>query len=61
MSGMKHIETNSYDVKRLLHVKGKKRVTAKEVSTATAGHVAGQGRGLGVGLALHFEASFRWR
>lgn len=45
---MKHIETNSYDVKRLLHVKGKKRVTAKEVGTATAGHVAGQGRGLGV-------------
>ncbi|XP_038552284.1 advillin [Micropterus salmoides] len=30
-SGMKHIETNTYDVKRLLHVKGKKRVTAKEV------------------------------
>ncbi|XP_075880593.1 advillin [Nelusetta ayraudi] len=30
-SGMKHTETNSYDVKRLLHVKGKKRVAAKEV------------------------------
>nr|XP_020500770.1 advillin-like [Labrus bergylta] len=30
-SGMKHVETNMYDVKRLLHVKGKKRVTAKEV------------------------------
>ncbi|XP_044073526.1 advillin [Siniperca chuatsi] len=30
-SGMRHIETNTYDVKRLLHVKGKKRVTAKEV------------------------------
>lgn len=30
-SGMRHIETNSYDIKRLLHVKGKKRVTAKEV------------------------------
>ncbi|XP_028261392.1 advillin isoform X2 [Parambassis ranga] len=30
-SGMKHIETNTYDVKRLLHVKGNKRVTAKEV------------------------------
>lgn len=30
-SGMKHVETNSYDVKRLLHVKGKRRITAKEV------------------------------
>ncbi|XP_070694342.1 advillin [Pempheris klunzingeri] len=30
-SGMRHVETNTYDVKRLLHVKGKKRVTAKEV------------------------------
>ncbi|RXM91123.1 Advillin [Acipenser ruthenus] len=29
-SGMKHVETNSYDVKRLLHVKGKRNVTAKE-------------------------------
>ncbi|KAI1891079.1 hypothetical protein AGOR_G00160210 [Albula goreensis] len=30
-TGMRHIETNSYDIKRLLQVKGKKRVTAKEV------------------------------
>ncbi|KAM7005649.1 advillin [Tautogolabrus adspersus] len=30
-SGMRHVETNTYDVKRLLHVKGKKRVTANEV------------------------------
>ncbi|XP_062323282.1 advillin [Osmerus eperlanus] len=30
-SGMRHTETNSYDVQRLLHVKGKKRVTANEV------------------------------
>uniref|UniRef100_A0A8C8IIB1 HP domain-containing protein n=1 Tax=Oncorhynchus tshawytscha TaxID=74940 RepID=A0A8C8IIB1_ONCTS len=30
-SGMKHIETNSYDIQRLLHVKGKKRVSAMEV------------------------------
>lgn len=30
-SGLKHTETNSYDVKRLLHVKGKKRVIANEV------------------------------
>lgn len=29
---MRHIETNTYDVKRLLQVKGKKRVNAKEVS-----------------------------
>ncbi|KAJ0068597.1 hypothetical protein NL108_009694, partial [Boleophthalmus pectinirostris] len=30
-SGMKHVETNTYDIKRLLQVKGKKRVCAKEV------------------------------
>ncbi|KAJ8412068.1 hypothetical protein AAFF_G00143350 [Aldrovandia affinis] len=30
-TGMRHTETNSYDIKRLLHVKGKKRVTAMEV------------------------------
>ncbi|KAM6348664.1 villin-1 [Alca torda] len=30
-SGMKHVETNTYNVQRLLHVKGKKNVTAKEV------------------------------
>ncbi|XP_030632518.1 advillin [Chanos chanos] len=30
-TGMKHVETNSYDVQRLLHVKGSRRVTAKEV------------------------------
>lgn len=30
-SGMRHTETNSYDIERLLHVKGKKRVIAKEV------------------------------
>ncbi|XP_069012200.1 advillin isoform X2 [Embiotoca jacksoni] len=30
-TGMRHTETNTYNVKRLLHVKGKKRVIAKEV------------------------------
>lgn len=30
-SGMRHTETNSYDIERLLHVKGKRRVTAMEV------------------------------
>ncbi|XP_048455330.1 villin-1 [Rhincodon typus] len=30
-TGLKHVETNSYDVKRLLHVKGKKNVYAGEV------------------------------
>ncbi|XP_054827115.1 villin-1 isoform X2 [Eublepharis macularius] len=30
-SGMKHIETNTYNVQRLLHVKGKKHVAAGEV------------------------------
>lgn len=31
-SGMKHVETNTADVKRLLHVKGKRHVRAMEVS-----------------------------
>nr|XP_034983611.1 villin-1 isoform X2 [Zootoca vivipara] len=30
-SGMKHVETNTYNVRRLLHVKGKKNVIAGEV------------------------------
>nr|BAE42389.1 unnamed protein product [Mus musculus] len=30
-SGMKHVETNTYDVKRLLHVKGKRNIQATEV------------------------------
>ncbi|XP_063017429.1 villin-1 [Melospiza melodia melodia] len=30
-SGMKHVETNAYNVQRLLHVKGKKNVVAGEV------------------------------
>lgn len=30
-SGMKHVETNSYEVQRLLHVKGKRNVVAGEV------------------------------
>ncbi|MGH0120717.1 UNVERIFIED_CONTAM: hypothetical protein FKN15_031646 [Acipenser sinensis] len=30
-SGMKHVETNVYNIKRLLHVKGKKHVVAGEV------------------------------
>ena len=33
-SGFKHVETNQYDVRRLLHVKGKKAVTATEVAFA---------------------------
>ncbi|XP_061840737.1 advillin [Nerophis lumbriciformis] len=33
-SGMRHTESNTYDVKRLLHVKGKKRVIAKEVDVS---------------------------
>lgn len=31
-SGFKHVETNMYNIKRLLHVKGKKHVSATEVS-----------------------------
>uniref|UniRef100_A0A3B4BKU9 HP domain-containing protein n=1 Tax=Pygocentrus nattereri TaxID=42514 RepID=A0A3B4BKU9_PYGNA len=30
-SGMRHVETNCYDIRRLLHVKGQRKVTAKEV------------------------------
>ncbi|KAM4588601.1 advillin [Odontesthes bonariensis] len=30
-TGMRHTETNTYDIQRLLHVKGNKRVIAKEV------------------------------
>ncbi|XP_072238486.1 advillin isoform X2 [Leuresthes tenuis] len=30
-TGMRHIETNTHDIQRLLHVKGKRRVIAKEV------------------------------
>lgn len=29
---MKHVETNTYDVERLLHVKGKRNIRATEVS-----------------------------
>lgn len=32
-SGMKQVETNSYDIQRLLHVKGKRNVVAGEVGT----------------------------
>lgn len=34
-SGFKHIETNVYEILRLLHIKGRKDVTAMEVSDAT--------------------------
>lgn len=40
-SGMKQVETNSYDIQRLLHVKGKRNVVAREV-----GINQGPGRGL---------------
>lgn len=30
-SGFQHVDTNAYDVLRLLHVKGRKNVTATEV------------------------------
>ncbi|XP_069067156.1 villin-like protein [Pleurodeles waltl] len=30
-SGFKHVETNTYNIRRLLHVKGRKHVTASEV------------------------------
>ncbi|XP_037370985.1 advillin [Talpa occidentalis] len=33
-SGMKHVETNTYDVKRLLHVRGKRNVSATEVDVS---------------------------
>uniref|UniRef100_A0A8C2VLK9 Advillin n=1 Tax=Chinchilla lanigera TaxID=34839 RepID=A0A8C2VLK9_CHILA len=33
-SGMKHVETNTYHVKRLLHVKGKRNIRAAEVEVS---------------------------
>lgn len=36
-SGMKHVETNTYNVQRLLHVKGKKNVVAGEVGQRSIG------------------------
>lgn len=36
-SGMKHTETNTYNIQRLLHVKGKKNVVAGEVSYGMQG------------------------
>nr|XP_015815194.2 advillin [Nothobranchius furzeri]XP_015815195.2 advillin [Nothobranchius furzeri] len=33
-TGMKHVETNSYNIQRLLHVKGNKKVVAKEVEVS---------------------------
>lgn len=33
-SGMKQVKTNSYEVRRLLHVKGKRNVVAGEVGIA---------------------------
>lgn len=36
-SGMKHVETNTYNIQRLLHVKGKKNVVAGEVSYGMRG------------------------
>lgn len=38
-SGMKHVETNTYNVQRLLHVKGKKNVAAGEVSHGICGEL----------------------
>lgn len=40
---MKHVETNSYNVQRLLHVKGKRNVMAGEVGKDQCS----LGRGLG--------------
>lgn len=30
-TGMNHVQTNTYDIQRLLHVKGKRKVTGTEV------------------------------
>lgn len=51
---MKHVETNTYNVQRLLHVKGKKNVVAAEVSggtevTALLPHPRPQNRPVGAG------------
>lgn len=36
-SGFQHVHTNAYDVLRLLHVKGRKHVTATEVTAIPTG------------------------
>ncbi|MGH0172719.1 UNVERIFIED_CONTAM: hypothetical protein FKN15_007106, partial [Acipenser sinensis] len=51
-SGMKHVETNSYDVKRLLHVKGKRNVTAKEVEMSWSSFNLGDVFLLDIGKAI---------
>uniref|UniRef100_A0A8C6USM8 Advillin n=1 Tax=Neogobius melanostomus TaxID=47308 RepID=A0A8C6USM8_9GOBI len=51
-SGMRHVETNSYDVKRLLHVKGKKRVSAKEVEMSWESFNSGDVFLLDLGLTI---------
>lgn len=43
---MKHVETNTYDVKRLLHVKGKRNIRATEASPA---HCPSRAQGLSPG------------
>ncbi|KAK1151281.1 advillin-like [Acipenser oxyrinchus oxyrinchus] len=51
-SGMKHVETNSYDVKRLLHVKGKRNISAKEVEMSWSSFNLGDVFLLDIGKAI---------
>lgn len=43
-SGMRHVETNTHQVRRLLHVKGQRRVAAGEVGPGRAGPTCPQPR-----------------
>ncbi|XP_072105903.1 advillin isoform X2 [Mobula birostris] len=51
-SGMKHVETNTYDVQRLLHVKGKRNVTATEVKMSWESYSLGDVLLLDVGKVI---------
>ncbi|XP_072927458.1 advillin isoform X2 [Hemitrygon akajei] len=51
-SGMKHVETNIYDVRRLLHVKGKRNVTATEVKMSWESYSLGDVFLLDVGKVI---------
>ncbi|XP_005986223.1 advillin isoform X1 [Latimeria chalumnae] len=51
-SGMKHVETNVYNTKRLLHVKGKRRVIAAEVELSWSSFNLGDVFLLDIGKAI---------
>ncbi|XP_035307695.1 advillin [Cricetulus griseus] len=51
-SGMKHVETNTYDLKRLLHVKGRRNIRATEVEMSWDSFNRGDVFLLDLGMAI---------